>query len=93
MGETRDKQGKHGKMAATLAVAPKKYRVGVLGATGTVGQQFLKYLDDVSVDYSAEYPVLLSTCAGKTLACSTLGSKCKSWGQASDPLAQNTVQS
>jgi hypothetical protein len=25
----------------------RKYRVGVLGATGTVGQQFLKYLDTV----------------------------------------------
>jgi hypothetical protein len=39
---------KSGKTPGTLVAVPKKYRVGVLGATGTVGQQFLKYLDDVS---------------------------------------------
>lgn len=38
---------------AALAISPaplaKKYKVGVLGATGTVGQQFLKHLENVCV--------------------------------------------
>ncbi len=29
------------------AAAQRKYKVGILGATGTVGQQFLKKLDGV----------------------------------------------
>ncbi len=34
---------------SSVASAEGKLRVGVLGATGTVGQQFLKYLDNVSI--------------------------------------------
>jgi hypothetical protein len=35
--------------ASSMPTGGRKLRVGVLGATGTVGQQFLKYLDNVSI--------------------------------------------